>query len=202
MQNPTNEKIGSARFVNDYFETMRALPDNQRKVFAAATFVIGVISVGLASWFLFPPLQDLNAPTLQNNNEMQALANLNTGINPITDETQRASTGTDAGGNSSFADTNNIPQIGPVKGFIDSFNAVKNLLVPADMQTNTPASLWQTASDKLSQWMQQIASKAEALLQYAFDQGKILFNSLVRQVLHYIPDALNRLISSISRVSQ
>ena len=202
MQNPPNEKTSPLRFAHDYFETMRALPDNQRKVFAAATFVIGVIGVGLASWLLFPPLQDLNAPALQNNNQAQAPANPDTGAAPIADGSQRAASQADASGNASFADVNNIPQIGPVKGFIDSFNAVKDLLVPADTHANAQASLWQTASDTLFQWIQQIIPKTETLLQYAFDQARMFINFLARQALHYIPDALNKLISSTSRVSQ
>ena len=201
MPTDTNKKSGPVRFINDYFETMHALPDNQRRIFAAVTFVIGIISVGLASWLLFPPLQDLNAPTLQDNNEAQAFARPDTGAIPIADGSQRASIGADGSGNSLFAGANNIPQISPVKGFIDSFNAVKDLLMPADTHAIAQSSVWQTATGELSQWARQIASKAGAFLQYAFDQTKIFLNFL-RQALHYISDALNKFISSTSPVSQ
>ena len=203
MQNPTNEKTSPRQFANDYVETMRALPDHQRKFFAAATFVIGVIGIGLVSWSLFPPLQDLHSLS-QHDAQTQAPTNPDVPTPPITDGTQStAGIGADdTSSNPLFADVNTISQIGPIKGFLDSFNAVKDLLVPADIQTNTQAGLWQTISDKLWGRTQEIASKTEVFARYAFEQGKKFVNFLAKQALHYVPDTLNKLISLTGGMSQ
>ena len=163
----------------------RALPEPQRRFFGVVTMLIATLGVGMASWFLFVPLQNLSLPSVDDTAQ-------------VAEQATESAPADDA----QFADASKIPQIGPIKGFIDSFNAVKDLLVSKDLQAATQGNATEAWTSTLSQWISGIAIRAKAFSQYSFDHTKRILNFLPTQALAYPLDILNKLISSGSRMSQ
>ncbi len=180
------EKPNPVQFVHDYMEALHALPEPQRRFFGVVTMLIATLGVGMASWFLFPALQSLNLPSI---NDGTHLSDAQGGENRLIDDAQ-------------LADASKIPQIGPISGFVDSFNAVKDLLVSKDLQAIAQVNTTETWTGILSQWLGEFAAKAKIFSLSILDQTKMILNYLAKQALMYVPDFLNKLISLTSRVSQ
>ena len=179
------EKPNPVQFFQEYMGTLRALPEPQRRFFGVVTMIIATLAVGMASWFLFAPLQNLGLPSVGDSAQ-------------VSEQTTESNLANDA----QLADASKIPQIGPVKGFIDSFNAVKDLLVSKDVQAAAESNATEAWTSILSGWLGDVTAKANVFSQYILDQTKMLLNFLATQALLYLPNLLNKLISSTSRVSR
>ena len=180
------------QFLSSHLHALQSLPDHKRKIFAIATLVIAIFGVCTATWFLFPPLQDLNLPSLDNEHigvNADNSAQIVDGVNKLVD-------------NSSLPDASKIPQIGPIKSFIDSFNAVKDMLAPKDVQVTSHDNVLEPWPHKLSQLSAELGSKTKAYAQYTIGTAKAFSQYLIARTLSYAPHMLDKLISSTSRTSQ
>ena len=113
------------QFLHNQRESLHSLPEHARKIFMVMSMIIVSAFVGLLSWRMFPPLQPVGLPSLgatqQTTNYYQAVDNLKQTVN-----------------NNELATVINIPDIGPASGFMESFKAVKNLIVPKNLQDDPP----------------------------------------------------------------
>ena len=184
------EKSNPMQFMSAHLQTLHDLPERKRKIFAVGTMIIAGMTVFLASPFLTSPLEDLTLSSPDNKpaspfadvivpNEIKALPD-----------------------NPQLADINNIPQIGPIKGFVEAFTAAKDLLVPADIQQASQGNISESWSSKLSQWVKQYAIKAKIAFQYLFDHIQLLMTHGIQKISSFIGHLLDRLISNLSRNSQ
>ena len=183
-------KIDVLHIMNGYGETLHDLPERKRKIFAAGTMIIAGMTVLLASPFLVSPLEDLTLPS-SDNKQASPFADVIVPheINALPDNPQ-------------LADINNIPQIGPIKGFVEAFTAAKNLLAPADIQQTGQGNISESWSSKLSQWVKQYAVKAKIAFQYLFDHIQLFVTHGIQKISFFIGHFLDTLISNLSRSSQ
>mgnify|MGYP001609775175 CR=1 FL=1 len=166
---------------------MRSLPEDTRKVFMVVTMVIASATLGIASWLMFSPLQDLNLPSLDTNKHEAGQQSTNTSARLTP--------------NSQFANASDIPQIGPVSGFMESFKAVKDLIVPKDLQNNlfgttAPSTSW---SHKFSDVSAGIPQKLKDISLSLFHAFQTFLTQTANILTPYALSLLDKLIELTSR---
>lgn len=121
----------------NHLESIHSLPEYVRKIFMVVTMIFATTFVGLVSWLLFPPLQDIGLPSLgadqRVTNNYQAMDDLKQIVK-----------------DNEFASVIKIPEIGPASGFMQSFKAVSDLVVPQNLQN--PATYVQTGALRPQSW--------------------------------------------------
>ncbi|MEK7082930.1 MAG: hypothetical protein AAB972_02060 [Patescibacteria group bacterium] len=170
-----------SQFFHDHIESMHSLPEHVRKIFMVASMIFATTFVGLLSWLLFPPLQDIGLPSL---NTRQQVTN---NYQPMDDLKQIVK-------DSKFANVVKIPEIGPASGFMQSFKAVQDLIVPKNLQN--PLGHAQVNASWTKSWLTPLAH-ASAGIALKLREASVHIFQKANNILLYI---INILVLSISYV--
>ncbi len=189
MQDASPKKL--LKPVYDYGEKMRSLPEDTRKFFMVATMVIASVTLGITSWLMFSPLQDLTLPSLNTDQH-------------VADGEQSMDTPSKLSVHSQFADASSIPQIGPVSGFMESFKAVKDLIVPKDLQNNLfgNTALSTSWSRKFSDISAGIPQKLKDISLSLFRIFQTFLIYISKLITPYALSLLNKLIELVTPSSK
>lgn len=186
MQDAPQKKLLQPMY--DYGQKMRSLPEDTRKVFMVVTMVIATMTLGIASWFMVSPLQDLGLPSLNTNQH-------------TADDQKDIDTSAQLTPHSQFADASGIPQIGPASGFMESFKAVKKLIVPKDLQNNLFGNTALPASwlDKFSDISAGIPQKLKDISLSLFRMSQTFLARMSQIIMPYALSLLDKLIELTSQ---
>lgn len=170
------------QFLRSQLESVHALPEHVRKMFMAVTMIFATAFVGLASWLLFPPLQDIGLPSLNTNQR------INNNYKAMDDLKQIVK-------DSEFANVINVPEIGPASGFMQSFKAVQDLVVPKNLQN--PLEYVRGTAPWPSSWLTPL-SRASAGAALKLREASLLGLEGVNKLITYIVSIIVLLASYIT----
>ena len=146
-----------------------------------ASMIFATTFVGIFSWLLFPPLQDIGLPTLHTGpqaiNQYQAMDELKNSIK-----------------DSEFANVIKIPEIGPASGFMQSLKAAQGLIVPKNLEN--PLKNIHAGASWPQSWFTPI-SRASAGIALAFREASVRILKKANNIFTYLVDILALVVSSI-----
>ncbi len=161
-------------------EKMHALPERNRRILALSTLIGGGAIIAAVVWLTASPLHDLNTQDSES---------------PLIErQTAQHARGKE------FADASSIPDIGPISGFVDSFKAAKNLLIPKELEGNILNASSSSWFQLLS--LEQISTWAKQLPSFIIRETKIFAITILQNTITLLSSILGKVITSTSRVSQ
>ena len=170
------------QFFRDHIEAMHSFPEHIRKIFMVITMIFAATFVGLVSWLLFPPLQDVGLPSLHTDkqaiNRFQAMDDLKQVVK-----------------DNEFANVIKIPEIGPASGFMQSFKPIQDLIVPKNLQ-DTPLKHIRASALWSPSWLMSL-SHAPAGVVLKFREASALVLKKVTNILMYILHSILLFVSYV-----
>ncbi len=163
-----------------FTEKMHALPERNRRILALSTLIGGGAIIAAVVWLTASPLHDLNTGSA--------------GSSIAEDQTTQHTEGKNA------ATSINIPDIGPINGFLDSFKAAKNLLIPKELEVtklDSASSSWSQflSPAYLGTWIKQLPG-------FIIRKTKTLTIPILQHIISLLSSILSNVITFTSRVSQ
>jgi len=177
-----------ATIINRNLEKMQSLPESQRRIFAILSMIGATLTIGMLFLFLSSPLQNIAVPLSEHSAPNAQNAAIFQGISNETppQNTQNA---------------NDIPHISPINGFLDSFNAVKNLFLPEHARANeqATASLW---SVPLSELPRALFVAVKNFIQSIAAVAQPFINTIIMRVRAYAPDTVDAAIAFVYQIKE
>lgn len=178
------QHTGAAMTIRHNVQKMHSLPEQQRKIFAILSMIGATFGIGLLFLTFFNPLEQLDHSSSQSMIRQENAA-LFEGLSSDT----------------SHQTNNSIPQITPMRGFLDSFDAVKNLFVPHDIKTESGqaniSDLWSTP---LSELPQLLFRTIYNFLQFVISVIKSFINDGIAFVRGYAPGIVDSVLTFLNQI--
>ena len=181
MQNTSRKTL--IQLFHNHLEGIHSLPEYVRRIFMVISMIFASTFVGLFSWLMFSPLQSLNLPSLDTN---QQTANYNQAVSNLAQVAR----------NNELANVSKILEISPASGFIESFKAMKDMLVPKNIQNDPLEHIINVPTSWSHSWSNQLSGVSAGITVKLRELTKLIFERL-QELQTYIS---NIVVSSLSYV--
>ncbi|MDP3778548.1 MAG: hypothetical protein Q8R30_00690 [bacterium] len=166
-------------FLYSLTDKMHQLPERNRRILALSTLIGGGAIIAAIVWMTASPLHDLNTRDEESS---------------LTGQTAQHSEG------KNLPAAGSIPDIGPIIGFLDSFKAAKNLLIPKELgvaKLDSASSSWSQflSPAYLGTWIKQLPG-------FIIRETKTLAITILQNTISLLSSILDKVVASTSRVSQ